>query len=454
MSEDEKAKQDTEAKTADASVASRINVMAALLTALGAGTSVTLAGGAITLIYFWGLGGVPFGQALNVGAMAGVVLPTALFLFCVFLGMWLAPVWMGLAVADGKSGDLALSSVFVAPGTGINEVPVLYTGRLCTFALFAVLLPVVAFVLWGVCSQTTSGFQAFLLFVFAVAIWVVPWVVWVRWVSRKAIAAASAQKETKVTPAPKPNWVAWAFQIVLTSLCSLIPFGVLFLLANQGGMARDHDPTHWALATSALIALALCGSLLFSYMVLLKRKTAESVNWRALLGVNSGLLLVVMLHLGVSGRTLDVVMVLSSVRVEGVNLTLTEEGCDILSAMKANGWDRSPLPSSKTCVLQNVILESALEPNLQVACNRSMTDGAPPGRASTAHFTLPSKYVLSVRKLGSVTKFTSDSVCDPPTNPQAPAGSVLPAAPRERHPEFVWSGIARKSLGHRKESRA
>ena len=163
--------------------------------------------------------------------------------------------------------------------------------------------------------------------------------------------------------------------------------------------------------------------------MLLKRETEDPVNWRALLGVNSGLLLVVMLHLGVSGRTLDVVMVLSSVRVEGVNLTLTEEGCDILAAMKANGWDRSPLPSSKTCVLQNVILESALEPNIQVACNRSMTDGALSGRASTAHFTLPSKYVLSVRKLGSVTKFTPDSVCDPPSNPQAPAGSVLPAAP-------------------------
>ncbi len=392
MSADAKEKQVSPAPV----VISRINATAALLTALSAGTLVTFAGGAVTLFYFWGLGGVPFGQASSVGAMAGVVLPTALFLFCVFLGIWLVPSWMGWAISEGKSDASTLNHVFVKPCGTDADVPSLHMPRLSVFAGLSALLPTTALLLWFAFMQNMSDWAPAVLFL----VLVVVGAGWVWWALRKTDGANS----DGLSGAKRwERFGAWLLQFVITGLCSTLPFGVLLLVAGQGAVARGDDSNLSFVVNAALIALMLWAALVASYIVQLKRKVGQPVNWVALVGINAVLLTVLMFHLGVSGRTLDVVMVLSSVRAEGVNMTLSDEGCEILAAMNAQGMVRSPSPTSKTCVLRDVILESALEPNIQVACMRPVRDqtGGPTknGKPSKAeHFTLPSKFVLSVWK--------------------------------------------------------
>ena len=400
------------------SIISRVNTASALLLALGAGTFVTMAGGAVTLFYFWSLGGVPYGQASSVGALTGVVLPTAFFLFCVFFGIWLAPSLMSWSGSKSNSDTSALNQLFVMPGASADEEPRLYVRRLVAFTGLTAVLPIAAPLLWLEVMPTKPEWGLLVLLV----VLVVAGAIWVRWAIHKTGPATSVGQSSAKGCG---RFSVWLLQFVFTGLCSVVPFGVLLLVASQTAITRGDDYSASFVINAAVIALMLCVALIVSYAVQLRRKVGQPVNWGALVGLNAGLLIALMFFLGVHGRTLDVVMVLSSVRAEGVNLTLSEEGCDILAAMNADGWQRSPLPNSKTCVLNNVILESALEPNIQVACKRPgvASNG---GRSTAEHFTLPSKFVLSIWKHGNTPK-TMEPVCPTSQGHAASATTVSTA---------------------------
>ena len=81
-------------------VAKLVDRLRPLWLLLTGGAFVSFAGTALTLFYFWGIGGVPIGQAASTGAMAKIVLSSALFVAVLFLMAWLAPAIMANTVSD------------------------------------------------------------------------------------------------------------------------------------------------------------------------------------------------------------------------------------------------------------------------------------------------------------------------------------------------------------------
>lgn len=70
---------------------------------LTSGAFISLAGGLLTLLYFWRIGGVPIGQAAATGSMATLVLPTAVFLALLFLMVWMIPTVTSFMFTDDDS---------------------------------------------------------------------------------------------------------------------------------------------------------------------------------------------------------------------------------------------------------------------------------------------------------------------------------------------------------------
>jgi hypothetical protein len=402
------------------------NVARTLLTTLGVGSLVTLAGGALTLMYFWTLGGVPFGQAGNITAMAGVVMPTALFLFSLLLGPWLAPMWMGLATADDKRGTATLNFAFVEPDSPADQTPGLHIWRLFLFAALAVFPGNLMFMVLAVKDILQGWSIAVALVAWVAVLSAVLLYLWHRWGGKPV----SSQLAKDAGPNP---WY-WLGQGFVVAVFSFMPLGVLLLLAIQSANWQGDGALMQLFWFAGAIVVALWVSLVVTYAAYLKRKPGQAMNWAPSLSINAGLLFAVMLALGVSGRLLDVTMVLSSVRAERVNLTLTEEGCGILSAMGASGLRRVP-KDGKTCVLYGVTVQSALAPSVQVACHRH--PGASPTAADANqkaakpnekhHFTLPHEHVLSIWKPREALKEPAD-VCPLGLPEPETSASASPAA--------------------------
>jgi hypothetical protein len=82
---------------------------------LTGGAFVSFAGTALTLLYFWGIGGVPIGQVAGAGSMAKVVLSSACLFAILFLMAWLAPTILSQFVTDESPFALRLRRLFSKP---------------------------------------------------------------------------------------------------------------------------------------------------------------------------------------------------------------------------------------------------------------------------------------------------------------------------------------------------
>ncbi|MGM9516959.1 hypothetical protein ACS5PK_22125 [Roseateles sp. DB2] len=265
-----------------------------------------------------------------------------------------------------------------------------------------------------------------------------------RWVTMRA-----ASTERKSPAAVQESFALVCIFGIGSALVSLSPFALMLLLLQRSDLLLN-DPSGIALSGAmALIGLGLSFAFAFSLAGFLGRVRNEPWRWGMVTLGNATLLLLLIFALGATDRLLDGIMSMSSVRIENAVLFVEQDGCDLLKSMSssgdAGGWAPAPSADSKSCLLYNVTVESSLEPAMQIACWRG---GAPShsGRASEASppnsqadtsaqasakapstpasdskpavergklgsFSMPTKYIRNVWKLGFTPRGFSMPVC-------------------------------------------
>jgi hypothetical protein len=362
---------------------------------LTGGAFVSFAGTALTLFYFWGIGGVPIGQAASAGAMAKIVLSSALFLAMLFFMAWLAPAIMAHMMSDESPFAVRLRHWFSPPRQSSDSVLVGATDlgvagqsepvgsvswkRISGFALSTVGVGCLGLTLMasGVGRDRPDewSFPALLICLIAPGIAMGALLIWQYLKFRQATRDAAAPQSRS------RDWLAWGLFGCGSAVISLFPLLILLLVFIKTDVLQEQE-TYWAFwAGAAVISFGIVAAFSVSLAVLVRRRQGVAVRWAMVLGVNALILLVVVMVLGISSRILEAVMVLSSVRVENAVLVLEPDGCELLQSMRAQGWGRVQGASDRTCMLYDVTIQSTLEPSMQVACWRrilSKKDAAPP----------------------------------------------------------------------------
>jgi len=368
---------------------------------LTGGAFVSFAGTALTLFYFWGIGGVPIGQAASTGAMAKIVLSSALFVAVLFFMAWLAPAIMANTVSDesafavrvrqwfsplrSSSADVVVATG-LSMGEGLDAMGSVSWRRISGFALSTVGVGCLGLTLmatgvgrdkpdeWSHLALLISvGFPAGLMG--ALLIWQY---------MKFSEATRDAARGDRLGAAPNERrqcWLAWGFFGIGSAVLSLFPLLILLVVFTKTDFLQEQKSS-WAFWIGAIvISLGIVAAFSVSLAVLVRRKQGAAVRWAAVFSFNALILLTVVIVLGMSSRVLEAVMVLSSVRVENAVLVLEPDGCELLQSMEAQGWGRVQGASDRTCLLYDVTIQSTLEPSMQVACWRgilSKKDVAPP----------------------------------------------------------------------------
>lgn len=374
---------------------------------LTGGAFISFAGGALTLFYFWGIGGVPIGQAASAGSMAKVVLPTAALLGIALMAVWLVPTVASLMFDDEQSFAVALRRLFIveefsltptadtaairtnvvpAPGWEVvpqwvgpslavhpTALPSLYSRvrwfRIGIFSFLTVGVGSVAVLLYSFSADPTAteGWGHYAGWA-SVSGWVAALacslgVMW--WRFNKTTVSAS-QGGTARRKSHLLFWFAFGF---FSSAISVAPLLTLLLVFLRSDLLLESE----TMAMLAFGAVSISLGIVFAYAVSLGALVARSVNkgikWVFVLGLNAFILGYLVMALGLSSRMLEAVMVLASVRVENAVITLESEGCELLASMDVKEWGYTR-GSTKICVLPNVTIQSTLEPAMQVACWR------------------------------------------------------------------------------------
>lgn len=398
---------------------------------LTSGAFISFAGGLLTLLYFWRIGGVPIGQATATGSITALVLPTAAFLAFLFLMVWMVPTVTSFMFTDNDSFAMQLRVRFSraehnAPQAGDEEAgPPISSEhlrdapdwkRLFGFSLSTVGLGGLAIVLYLMTtdSRATTGWASYAgraclaLWVAAVALALV-----VTWL-----------KPPHAPPVQGRSTLGWPFFGYLafgylSSAFSAAPLLTLSVMAHRGAGPTD------SIGPVALGVFAASAGLVIAYALslwaLLDRTKSSRVRWTFVALVNAGILLFVVAGVGLSSRMLDAVMVLASVRVENAVITLEPEGCELLEAMGAAGWGKAT-GDNKLCVLAGVTIQSTLEPAMQIACWRQ---GSHPEKPKGA-FSIPLKHVRSVWKAEQAAAPTTGAVCPPQATFKDGSGATTP----------------------------
>jgi hypothetical protein len=97
-------------KAKDSSITAKI-VMLKGLWALGGAALATAAGVALFYIYMWNIGGVPIAQLSSVAVFSKIIVPAALFICMLLLGVWLTPLMVVAGLLSHKV-DLSLKRLF------------------------------------------------------------------------------------------------------------------------------------------------------------------------------------------------------------------------------------------------------------------------------------------------------------------------------------------------------
>lgn len=391
---------------------------------LTGGAFVSFAGTALTLLYFWGIGGIPIGQVAGAGAMAKVVLSSACFFAVLFLMAWLAPTLLSQSVTDDSPFALRLRKLFSKPSeasqlnehshssedgasTGsslrtelvplVGDVPAnnqlspsgpgsINWGRIVLFSSSTVGIGCVGLILLALGVGREKGSDSFWLpFLYclvlpALATGVLLTIQWHRF--NRALGGVSNQTEGNAQAHRKDrSWLAWAGFGYGSAFLSLFPLLTLLLVFIRTEFLLEQDSYFVFILGASLMSLGIVTAYSISLAVLVRRRQGVAVRWAAVLGLNAIILFGVVITLGLSTRILEAVMVMSSVRVENAVLLLEPEGCDLLQSMGAEGWGRLEESSDKTCLLYDVTIQSTLEPSMQLACWRGVVSKSEQGSA-------------------------------------------------------------------------
>ena len=382
---------------------------------LTGGAFVSFAGTALTLFYFWGIGGVPIGQAAGTGAMAKIVLSSALFLAVLFFMAWVAPTIMAHTVADESAFAVRLRHLFSrpllpnptppspssglvvvddsasAPGGAVpGSVESVSWKRIFVFSFSTVGIGCGGLTLMALGAGRDDG-RGWLYCLVAPAL-MMGGLLAVQWwrFNRSMKGAGDDGRQSGASLEKRWDWLAWAFFGYGSAVLSLFPLLILLLVFIRSDFLLEQE-SYWAFSAGALvISLGIVAAFAVSLAVLVRRRQGVAVRWAAVLSFNALILLLVVMALGISSRVLEAVMVLSSVRVENAMLLLEPDGCELLQSMQAQGWGRIQGSSEKTCLLYDVTIQSTLEPAMQLACwrgvisNKASQTSAPAPSASGA----------------------------------------------------------------------
>lgn len=376
---------------------------------------VSFAGTALTLLYFWGIGGVPIGQVAGAGSMAKVVLSSACLFAILFLMAWLAPTILSQFVTDESPFALRLRRLFSKPvkaatskdgkpgssdtvrgkPSGHTEIipfaadapateqmgpgghGAVSLQRIFAFSLFTVGVGCVGLILLAVGAGRAKGSDSvwltllYCLVLPALFIGVLLSVMWRRF-NRMPGDAGDVIEGGMSTPKKDRDWFAWALFGYGSAALSLFPLLMLLLVFIQTEFLLEQDSYFVFVLGASLMSLGIVVAYSVSLAVLVRRRQGIAVRWAAVLGVNAMVLFGVVMTLGLPTRILEAVMVMSSVRVENAVLLLEPEGCDLLQSMGAEGWGRVEGSSDKTCLLYDVTIQSTLDPSMQLACWRGI----------------------------------------------------------------------------------
>jgi len=376
---------------------------------LTGGAFVSFAGGALTLMYFWSIGGAPIGQAASAEAMAKVVLPTAGLLAMAFMMVWLVPAVASLMFADEKSIAATLQRLFTrreatrmpstdtaasqghaesaldeelasdaAPLLSLSELlPRLPAAsasfpvdrlRVLSFSLSTVGLGCAAVILYALTAdkKATAGWGNYAgsasAALWATSVFGALTLLWWRFNKSTPTGQHGAKQ-------PVGHLLAWFALGFFSSAASPVPLLTLLIIFLKSDLLLESESA----ATLAFGAIAISLGVVLAYAVslwaLVERSQGKRTKWVFLLAVNAAILGFMVIALGLSSRMLETVMVLASVRVQNAVVTLESEGCELLESMNATGWGYTA-GSSKTCVLLDVTIQSTLEPAMQIACWR------------------------------------------------------------------------------------
>lgn len=443
---------------------------------LTSGIFISFSGGALTLWYFWSIGGVPIGQTASAGAMAKVVLSTAALLAVAFFTVWLVPTIASFLFADGQSFTATLQHLFSKenpPPEPTKRTYIEPTYRRSSHSNFQEQLPVIPIfpkiprnpISIGKITQfslLTIGFSCFslisytILFSYANEKWnsYISWIIFFAWTITTYIFlnilwrrfneyTTSRQRGEKTNRSNKIGWLLFGF---FSSIVSLMPFLTLLLLFLKSDILLESDSILALILGATGISLCIVFSYATSLWMLLESNQNKREKFVIGILLNAGVLGMMIFLLGLSSRMLEMVMVLSSVRVENAIVTLESEGCELLESMNANGWGYMT-KNRKICVLADITIQSTLEPSMQIACWRgtipkqqttdiktpatnsstasSANIGAPQSNLLTAGtsetiivtgergaFSMPVKYVRSIWKTKGIKTSNREAVCD------------------------------------------
>ncbi len=406
-------------------VATTIDRLKPLWVILTGGAFVSFAGSALTLMYFWKIGGVPIGQVAGTGAMAKVVLSATFFLAIVFLMAWLAPTLLFQVLTDespfarrvrrlfSHSGHASPADEPPPVGTSLSapNMPgaqlVLSTGgihatshaplvvdglvnlrRVFLFAISTVGSGCIGLTLVtlgvGVDGNKEWTWRA-TLFCLILPTVITGLLLTLQWrILNKSVDDADRAGQQNLDPRKKNlDWAAWLLFGYGSAFVSLFPLLTLLLVFIRTDFLLEQD-SYEALSVGALgISMGIVVAYSVSLVVLMRRRQGVAVQWAAVLAVNALILLSVVMTLGIWSRMLEAVMEMSSVRVENAVMMLEPEGCELLQSMQAMGWGRVQGASERTCVLYDVTIQSTLEPTMQVACWRGIIPKKGQGGAET-----------------------------------------------------------------------
>lgn len=372
---------------------------------ISGGSLYILAGSGITLFYFWGIGGIPIGQAGSAISMAKVVISSAFFVFLLMMTIWLIPAVASKIFLDEKFSTEIVEKYFSSKAASKvgNQTEESRSqteeSRIDPFRVFCF-----SFITTGISTASAFLFLLFITSCISEKSYEIPWFfAFIIILAYNAGILCYRLKKCKSIEEPSKEkcwwqWIGWG---VLTSFCSIFPFTLLLRLFIKTDLILSTQSIWMILLGGVGICLAITLAHAFSLWFLLQRNQRVAIRWLSVFTINSVILSFLVLYLGMSSRLLEAIMRLSSVRVENAVVVLSSDGCEVLASISATGWDRK---NEKTCVLRDVTIHSTLEPAMQVAgCRKTDSDITHP-----VVFTIPTSYVKSISKIGGHPKLCED----------------------------------------------
>lgn len=398
-----------------------------LATLLTGGALVSFAGSALTFIYFWKIGGVPIGQAAGTGSMAKVVLSSTFMLGGLLLMGWLSPTILFQLSSDDGPFAQRVRQIFSDSDSEkdakVNFKNIAYFAA-STVGIGCFSITLIAFGV-GVDENHKWTWISYTVCL-VIPIFLIGYFLSWKWLSFNH----SSDRDYKGEPYPDSSnkffhLAGWLFIGYGSAAMSLFPLLTLLLIFLKTEFLLEQD-SYAALGAGALvISLGIFIAYTFSLAILVRRSKNFSTQWAIVLAVNAFILFGVVMAFGMASKILDVVMEMSSVRIERAIMMLEPEGCELLKLMQATGVKYTE-GASKSCLLYDVTIQSTLEPAMQVACWRGSivpreekkVDPVKSDAASVLEisgkpgaFTIPTKFVRSVWKTGGVKSENKIDVC-------------------------------------------